>query len=137
MPSRNFSQKTNKQIYLFFLCWRPGSTWNLIFHFKFQVFPDCKDIKTNSFVCFLGEVVGQQFCFTVVLRHTDLYNKLQLRCHQSKNKSCSEQFLWIRNWDLGWLAILIKNWANYVHLLMAVFFMFSWEFFLEILYHPH
>ena len=32
---------------------------------KFQVFPDCQDRKTNSFVCFLGEITARQFCFEI------------------------------------------------------------------------
>ena len=32
-----------------------------LFDFKFQVFPDCQDRKTNSFVHFLGEVTARQF----------------------------------------------------------------------------
>ena len=33
--------------------------------FKFQVFPDSHDRKTNLSVRFLGEVMAQQFCFEV------------------------------------------------------------------------
>ena len=33
--------------------------------FKFQVFPDCQDRKTNSSVCFLGEVTTRQFYFEI------------------------------------------------------------------------
>ena len=42
-----------------------GNTWNLKSKFKFQVFPSRQDRKTNSFVCFLGEVTAQQFCFEI------------------------------------------------------------------------
>ena len=35
------------------------------FQFKFQVFPSHQDRKTNSFVCFLGEVTTWQFCFEI------------------------------------------------------------------------
>ena len=48
-----------------FLSWRLGNTWNLNFDFKFWVFPSHQDRKTNSFVCFLGEVTAQQFCFEI------------------------------------------------------------------------
>ena len=33
--------------------------------FKFQVFRDCQDRKTNSSVCFLGEVTALQFFFEI------------------------------------------------------------------------
>ena len=48
-----------------FLSWRLGNTWNLKSKFKFQVFPSHQDRKTNSFVCFLGLVIAQQFCFEI------------------------------------------------------------------------
>ena len=35
------------------------------FDFKCQVFPSHQDRKTNSSVCFLGEVMAQQFCFEI------------------------------------------------------------------------
>ena len=33
--------------------------------FKFQVFSDCQGWKTNTSICFLGEVMAQQFCFKI------------------------------------------------------------------------
>ena len=48
-----------------FLSWRLGNTWNLNFDFKFQVFWGHQDRKTNSFVCFLGEVTARQFYFEI------------------------------------------------------------------------
>ena len=44
-----------------FLSWQSGNTWNLNFNFKFQVFPDCQDRKTNSSVRFLGKVTTWKF----------------------------------------------------------------------------
>ena len=55
LSCRNFSQKTNKRI-----CFS-----DLKFDFKFQVFPSRQDRKTNLSVCFLGEVMDQQFCFEI------------------------------------------------------------------------
>ena len=35
------------------------------FDFKFQVFPSHQDRKKNRLVCFLGEVMAQQFYFDI------------------------------------------------------------------------
>ena len=41
-------------------------------------------------------------------------------------KSRSGKFLWNRNWDLGWLAILKKKLGQLWAIFEASFFMFSW-----------
>ena len=41
------------------------NTWNFKLKYKFQVFRSRQDRKTNSFVCFMGEVLTQQFCFEI------------------------------------------------------------------------
>ena len=41
-----------------------GNTWNL--KFQFQVFPDCKAKKTNSFVWFLGESMERQSAYDLI-----------------------------------------------------------------------
>ena len=46
-----------------FLSWWLRNTWSLNLDFKFQVFLSRQDRKTNLFVCFLGEVTAQHFCF--------------------------------------------------------------------------
>ena len=54
----------NQWIYL--VCsWQLASTRNLNFDFdfKFQVFLSHQERKKKSFICFLGEVMAQQFCF--------------------------------------------------------------------------
>ena len=61
--SRNFPKDKWKNLFLY----RLGNTWNLNFDFKFQVFPSHKDRKTNSLICFLGEVMARQFCFNIYL----------------------------------------------------------------------
>ena len=50
---------------LFLLSWRLRNTWNLNFDFKFEVYPSHQDRKTNSTVCFLGEVMARQFFFEI------------------------------------------------------------------------
>ena len=47
-----------------FLSWRLGNTWNKHFYFKVQVFLSRQD-RTNSFVCFLGEVTAGQLYFQI------------------------------------------------------------------------
>ena len=57
------SQKTNERF-----CFSILTTWtylNFNFDFRFQVRPGRQDRKTNSFVCFLGEVTARQFCFKI------------------------------------------------------------------------
>ena len=44
---------------------RLGNTWNLNFHFRFQIFLSRQDRKTNLFDQFLGEVMARQFCFEI------------------------------------------------------------------------
>ena len=59
----NFSKKwVNKFV---FLSWWHRNTWNLNFNFKLQVFPSRQDRKTNSSICFWGEVTTRQFCFEI------------------------------------------------------------------------
>ena len=50
-----------------FLSWWLRNTWSLNLDFKFQVFLSHQDRKTNSFVCFLGEVTAQQIFFQDLL----------------------------------------------------------------------
>ena len=63
LSSCNFSQE-NKWTNLFSIL----MTWkhlNLNSKFKFQVFPSRQDRKTNSLVCFLGEIMARQFYFEI------------------------------------------------------------------------
>ena len=64
MSSCNFSQKTNGRI-----CF-PILTTRKYFNFKFQVFPSRQDRKTNSSICFLGEVTGSTILFQDLLTFT-------------------------------------------------------------------
>ena len=59
------SPKKQTDEFVFLSGWL-GNTWNFKWKFKFQVFPSRQDRKKNrSFVCFLGEVTAQQFCFEI------------------------------------------------------------------------
>ena len=49
-------------------------TWN---QFKFQVFLSHQDRKTNSFVCFLGEVMARQFLFQDLLTNLSCFNHIK------------------------------------------------------------
>ena len=57
LSSCNFSQKWSNDFFSIYE--------TLTSKFKFQVFSDCQVGKTNSFVCFMGEVTARQFCFEI------------------------------------------------------------------------
>ena len=76
MSGRNFSQKTNRQTCFSILTVQKY----LKLKFKFQVFPDCQDRKTNSSVRFFGK----SYCLTILFRDLLTFTDNTISMHPVK-----------------------------------------------------
>ena len=72
--------------------------------YKFQVFPDGQERKTNLSVCFLREVMARQFCF-------EIYWPLEDRAKSSKLKKFVT-ISRIRFWRIDHCAYIFMTFAS-------------------------
>ena len=94
-----------------FLSWRLRNIWNLKSKFKFQVFPNRQDRKTNSLVRILGEVVARQFFFKIYWPLNSDWNLLYWFYIQiPRQKQNIDFYVWNLTYDLSQFIFLLNLW---------------------------